>query len=295
MGCVRHVSRIVLSLGILAMFSGAAPAAVIGKAVVTADQAPVMSGKQVISTARKGDTFDVTEVKGDWFGVAPSQGWIHKSNVRYEPAAPPGADIVDLIRDRKIEVATQGGGIQGVGIRVRRLVPQPLNVRIPVGTFFASRSGSAQSMVATRDAQTTLTDDGWVSLSVSTACANRPLNIPTAGDTFGIERSPQQAELAKLMPVLDRAGVPYSVTQAAVWIVTDNATYSDLGVLVRRSQFQPAGTGSRVIGEFDAARAMQLCQEAGINIKAKAIWRDRGIILQGLQDAALKTWLQQNP
>ena len=84
MGCVRHVSRIVLSLGILAMFSGAPAAAVIGRAVVTADQAPVMSGKQVIATAKKGDTFDVTELKGDWFGVAPSQGWIHKSNVRYE-------------------------------------------------------------------------------------------------------------------------------------------------------------------------------------------------------------------
>jgi hypothetical protein len=293
--------RKAICLGIICVLSVAAHAAVIGKATVTADQAPVMSGKQVVATAGKGTVFDVTEVKGDWFGVAPSQGWIHKSNVRYEPAPPPGADIVDLIRDRKIEVATQGGGIQGVGLRVRRLVPQPLNVRIPVGTFFASRSGSSQSMVTTREAQTTLTDDGWVSLSVSTACANRPLNIPTAGDTFGIERSPQQAELAKLMPVLDRAGVPYPVMQAAVWIVTDNATYSDLGVLVSRrvpvggAQFMPPDTGTRVIREFDAARAMQLCQQAGINIKAKAIWRDRAAILQGLQDAALKTWLQQNP
>jgi hypothetical protein len=87
MGCVKHVSRIVFSLGILAMFSGAVSAAVIGKATVTADQAPVLSGKQVIATAKKGDTFDVTEAKGDWFGVAPSQGWIHKGNVRYEPGA----------------------------------------------------------------------------------------------------------------------------------------------------------------------------------------------------------------
>jgi hypothetical protein len=66
-----------------------AHAAVIGKATVTAEQAPVMSGKQVIATAKKGDTFDVTEEKGDWFGVAPSQGWIHKGNVRYEAGTPP--------------------------------------------------------------------------------------------------------------------------------------------------------------------------------------------------------------
>jgi hypothetical protein len=88
MGCVRHVSRIVLSLGILAMFSGAAPAAVIGKAVVTADQAPIMQGGKTIATAKKGDTFDVTGANGDWFGLSPSQGWIHKANVRYEPAPP---------------------------------------------------------------------------------------------------------------------------------------------------------------------------------------------------------------
>jgi hypothetical protein len=79
--------RTLLCLAIVSL-AAAAHAAVIGKATVTAEQAPVMSGKQVIATAKKGDTFDVTELKGDWFGVAPSQGWIHKSNVRYEPAGP---------------------------------------------------------------------------------------------------------------------------------------------------------------------------------------------------------------
>jgi len=71
-----------------AQATAAAPA-VIGKATVTADQAPVMSGNQVIATAAKGVVFDVTEVKGDWFGVAPSQGWIHKSHVRYDAQLPP--------------------------------------------------------------------------------------------------------------------------------------------------------------------------------------------------------------
>ncbi len=80
--------RMAMCLGIICVLGAAAHAAVIGKATVTADQAPVMSGKQVVVTAKKGDTFDVTEVKGDWFGVAPTQGWVHKSNVRYEPGAP---------------------------------------------------------------------------------------------------------------------------------------------------------------------------------------------------------------
>ena len=40
-----------------------------------------------------------------------------------------------------------------------------------------------------------------------------------------------------------------------------------------------------------AARAMMICSEAGINIKRKAIWRDRKRILKGLPDGELKSWL----
>jgi len=85
--------RTAICLGIICILSAAAHAAVIGKATVTADQAPVMSGKQVIATAKKGDTFDVSEEKGDWYGVLPTRGWIQRANVKYEPAAsvPPAA------------------------------------------------------------------------------------------------------------------------------------------------------------------------------------------------------------
>ncbi len=82
--------RMAICLGIICLLGVSAHAAVIGKATVTADQAPVMSGKEAIATAAKGVVFDVTEVKGDWFGVAPSQGWIHKSNVQFQsrPSGP---------------------------------------------------------------------------------------------------------------------------------------------------------------------------------------------------------------
>lgn len=91
------------------------------------------------------------------------------------------------------------------------------------------------------------------------------------------------------MPVHDKAGVPYDVRQAAVWIVTDNADYGGMGILV--SGF--GGFGPRVIGEEDAARAMQICEEAGIDVTRKAIWRDRQRILNGLKAGELKTWLDQ--
>ena len=201
-----------------------------------------------------------------------------------------GRDIVDLLREKKIEIETQGSGIQSVGIRIRKLVPYTITVRVPIGSYFVSSRRSAQNMVTTAERKVRLTGDEWRRVSVSAACANRPRDIPGSGDTFTVQRSPHQAELAKLMPVLDRAGVEYAVRQAAVWIVTDNADYSDLGSLVSRSSYQFYG-GTRVIQENDTARAMKILSDAGIHIKGKAIWRDRKLIARELPEGELKSWL----
>ena len=202
-----------------------------------------------------------------------------------------GRDIVDLLRDKKIEIETSGSGIQSVGVRVRKLVPYPITVRVPVGSYFVSSRQSAQNMVTTAETKTRITGDDWRSLSVSAACANRPRDIPGRGDTFTVQRSPHQEELTRLMPVLDKAGVSYATRQAAVWIVTDNASYSDLGILVSRSQFQAFG-GTRTIREPETARAMKICDEAGIDVTKKRIWYDRQTVLNGLADGEIKTWLQ---
>jgi len=201
-------------------------------------------------------------------------------------------DVVGLLRQRKIEIQSQGSGIQNVSLKVRRLVPQEIEVKIPIGTFFVSNNRSAQNMVGTGERTVTLRSDDWVEISIPAACANRPRDIPGSGDSFQIERSPHQEELARLIPVLDRAGVPYAVRQAAVWIVTDDASYSDLGILVSRPTFQAFG-GTRTINESESARALQICDEAGIDITRKRLWRDRESILRGLADDALKRWLEQ--
>ncbi len=204
-----------------------------------------------------------------------------------------GRNIVDLLSEKKIEIETQGSGIQNVQVRMRSLVPYPITVRIPVGSYFVSSRQSSQNMITTAESRVRLTGDGWRSVSVSAACANMPRDIPGSEDTFTIQRSPHQEELARLIPVLDKAGVNFATRQAAVWIVTDNASYSDLGNLVSRPAHSPFG-GTRMIREADVTRAMKLCTEAGIDIKSKAIWRDRQRILNGLEDEELKTWLEQN-
>jgi hypothetical protein len=199
-----------------------------------------------------------------------------------------GQDVFDLLKERKIEIETEGTGIESVSVRIRRLVPYPLTVRIPTGSYFVAANPSSQNMVTTSETKVELLDDGWASAQPDAACSNRPRHVPGNDDTFTVQRAPQQAELAQLMPVIGKANVEYAVRQAAVWIVTDNADYDDLGILVESAT---GIGGTRVINEEETARAMKICQEAGIDIQHKAIWNDREVILQGLKDHDLKSWL----
>jgi hypothetical protein len=209
-------------------------------------------------------------------------------------------DLVSLFEEGKIDVVALGGGIRKMSVRMCRLVPHPLAVRIPVGTFFVAVDPSVQNMVTTAEETVQLTSDRWQSVSPSVACANRSRKIPADGDSFAVRRSPWEWQLAQLMPVLAQANVSADVRQAAVWIVTDDATYKDLGSLVVSSWGGPGG-GTRAITAYDAARAMKICDEAGIGITYKAIWNDRDTIISQLKSLEstltnckpLRQWLEQ--
>jgi len=201
-----------------------------------------------------------------------------------------GRDLLDLVEAGKVEVRTRGSGIRTVSLELRRVPAHKVTVRIAGGTFLVSRAASAQNMVTTEQKSIVLDSDRWVSVTVPAACANRVRDIPGSEDTFDVQRAPNEEELARLMSVLRKHSVSYGVRQAAIWIVTDDADYDDLGTLVSRPSFQMFG-GSRVIGESEAARALQICDEAGIDITQKAIWRDREEIMKGLKDAGLRKWL----
>jgi outer membrane protein assembly factor BamD (BamD/ComL family) len=206
-----------------------------------------------------------------------------------------GQHIIDLIAQNKVEVISSGSGIENVSLNVRRLVGHPVTVLIPVGTFFVS-GGIAQDMVTTSGDELSLDSNETLSIVVSAACANIDRPAPGPEDSFRIERLPQQGELERAVAALSKANTRYRATeQAAVWIVTDNANYDALGRLVSVpiGQIPLPGVGTRAIAESTAAEAMKILDDAGIDITQKAIWLDRGLILQGLQDAGLKAWLEQ--
>jgi len=203
-------------------------------------------------------------------------------------------DLVDLIEKHKVEAQIIGSGIQAITVRVHATPPQsqPTEVKVLVGTFFAAGNSASQSMVSTATRSSVIIGDGWVTITVPAACANKPRNIPGQEDRFSVRRLPQQVELATAVKALDAAHAAYPIVQAAVWIITDDATFDGMGTLVRRPVGAPPGTGTRVIDAEDAARAMKTLADAGLNIKRKAIWlRDRQMLATKVTDKLLAEWL----
>ncbi|HEY2956329.1 MAG TPA: hypothetical protein VGK89_13910 [Candidatus Eisenbacteria bacterium] len=199
-------------------------------------------------------------------------------------------DIVDAIEQGKLEVKIEGSGIRTVDLSVRRLTDYPIRLRIPAGSFFVAQS-DAQNMVSRSSLTVWLEDQEWTHVEIPAACANRTRPIPRERDSFTVRRSAHQEELVRVVPLFAKSGASFEVQQAAVWIVTDDADYEALGILVERPYWQIQG-GTRVIREADAARAMRLIDQAGLDITRKAIWRDRATILGNLATGPLRDWLR---
>lgn len=196
-------------------------------------------------------------------------------------------DVVDAVRGGLIEVEANGGGITAVHARVRRLTSRPFLVRFPAGSMFVAGNSRTQNMVTTATHVMRLPSTDWQHITVPAACANLPRAVPGRDDKFSVRRLPAGSDLARAAERLN-ASMPYAVRQAAVWIVTDNASYASLGKLVSRS-----GTGSswRTIREDDAVTAMRLLSDSGIDVKRRAIWRDRAELLRGVKNEQLREWL----
>lgn len=194
-----------------------------------------------------------------------------------------GRDVTALLAEGKIELEIRGSDITSVTVKLRRRVKHDVRVRIPAGTMFSAGSSSVQDMLALEAGSVELDTGRWTSVSLDAACADIDAAIPGQQDTFTVAAAPDT--LRRLARSLRSEG-DTAVRQAAVWIVSDDANFWSLGTLIY-------ATGARVIGPEEAAAAMKLVDESGIDITARTIWADRDGILDGLSKGPLKTWLKE--
>jgi alpha-glucoside transport system substrate-binding protein len=192
--------------------------------------------------------------------------------------------IVELIADGAISASPHGAGIDDLELDLENLLDELLDVEIPPGTYFVAGSGGVQNMVVRAGKTITLQPNELAKIVLDVACANLQRDIPGEDDRFTVERE-RSGPMTRLMRVLDDTNAGYTVAQAATWIVSDNANYSDLGILITTP------SRARAIDKAAAGRAMQLVDEAGIDIAGRRIWRDRNTIAEGA-DPSFGEWLQ---
>ena len=199
-------------------------------------------------------------------------------------------NMLDLVDDGQLAISATGSNIREVSLSVLNLTDERLRFHVPAGAFFASADPAAQSMIATGGAQEfDLMPHQAITVAVQAACANLPLHIPNWQTGFTISRTPSQPELARVAARLGNES--YDVRQAAIWIVSDNADYGDLGILVTGGSYGNVGS-VRVIDPEDAVRAMQIVNAAGVDVRERRIWRNRAMLLEATTDGDARRWLE---
>lgn len=196
--------------------------------------------------------------------------------------------IVDLVEQNLITARITGISMDRLALKIQSMSSKALHVEIPAGTYFVARNELVQNMVARHSTSLVVQPYEQRELTLDAACANVRRAEPGSTDTFGIVKASEQKELGQLIEALNAAAVLYPVEQAAIWIVTDDASYDDLGMLVGGSRY-----GEALIGEDEAVRAMMLVNEAGLDITQYAIWSEVDALRPKLTQAELTAWLEE--
>ncbi len=180
-------------------------------------------------------------------------------------SGPEAVNLLEGIRSRKVSAEFKGEGVNAVRATLRAR-GGALNVAIPAGTRFAGAAG-LQNMMAARLVRVRLPGRSPVSVVVPVVCVNMTRDVPAGRDRLNAQ-APAPAGLRTILAAAQRARAPFAVTQAAVWIHTDNANFQQMGAL----RF---AWGGRAIRELEAARAMMLLEQAGADLTRRAIWGER--------------------
>ncbi|MCL2059296.1 MAG: hypothetical protein FWH01_09625 [Oscillospiraceae bacterium] len=166
-------------------------------------------------------------------------------------------DFIELMSTGIISISVKGNSIENTSVTLDSRSKRDLTVTIPIGTYFEPGNTGVQNMVV-REAKTVkLNAEGSTTFSVKTACMNIRRAIPNSTNTFTAQVLDGDSKLRRVVALCEEKRATYAVTQAAVWIVTDNpGNNSLLSTLVYSG-------GRRAISSDDLAKAKEIVREAG--------------------------------
>jgi hypothetical protein len=214
--------------------------------------------------------------------------------------------IYSLVANDKIEIVAQGDTYKTVKITGTSLVDEDLHLVIPAGTYLAARLNDVQNMVVTHTAELDVPAGGTFEVVVQTASLETHESIPVPESRFTAVVNFSSA-LTDLMRIIGDSEDSYETVQAAVWIVTENPDYTDMGIMRIKDGVVTGYTyqdfegidvtdedrGDRLITASDVVQAMIYVEQAGMDVHRKHIWADNGEILNDLPEGDLKSWLTE--
>ena len=163
--------------------------------------------------------------------------------------------LLEAVKKKYVRFSAHGSSISSSYMNIKNETDMKLHLIIPAGTFLNANSSSYQNMVLTNPKDVVIDAGKTYSGSVNTACMNIHRDIPGSNSTFGIAQRADNHLLSKVIKLLNEANYNYSVKQAAIWIITDGATYSDMGIL--QDQYR-----RRIIDFDDYQKAVSIVNEA---------------------------------
>ena len=184
--------------------------------------------------------------------LAESKGTTPKKKVTAQPMK---LTLVEAVKKNYVRFSAHGSSIQSSYIKIENLTNNTIHLLVPAGTFLSANAGNYQNMVLTRPHDIVLHSKKTYSENVSTACMNLHRSIPNDKNAFKVAQRPADNLLTKVIKLLSQGNYSYGVIQAAVWIVTDNASFATMGTL--QNQYR-----QRVITNEDYQKAVAIVNKA---------------------------------
>jgi hypothetical protein len=129
--------------------------------------------------------------------------------------------VADLENYPGISAQVKGSSIDLTSLTISNDTPFGVTVAVPLGTYFGA-SGSVQNMVVLNSKEMFVSPGSSATKKIDTACMNIERSIPDSTDVMSVNSLDTASRLARLVEVLDENDCYYDVSQAAVWLVTDN-------------------------------------------------------------------------
>jgi protein-L-isoaspartate O-methyltransferase len=191
-------------------------------------------------------------------------------------------DLLDAMREGRVEASTAGAGAEGVQVTLRRTAPENMVLTLPVGTYFAA-PGDAGDMIARRDAMVLLVNDESRAWSVPARRVSATAAAPGPGDRLeprSADERPELRDLTWLFQGLDIfPAVAPTVEQLALWILAEDLGWQSLSA---------HATANSVHAANAVALASAHVNAIGVDIRQKRIWAERSSFVPSITDEGLK-------